>query len=498
MGAAMSNIIKGLEVSRKKYFFLVFATFISFLTIFFVTTSHSFADGPGIGIGDGPGTGGTDCNVGVSSNDCGGGEHEVNYPNPGTPGTPSAPPTTGVGATVKNASGYVDFFNNDAYERVGLMISEPPARAECSSAAGAVGAYAWSGARVSVTWRIDTISQEVVVGSGRILGIKCIPMKKTVENLECVVGISTQIDMLAPTRKTIAPHKYKSSAYDKKQNMKNCVSSQGLSDYRKASITEYGRYHAYAQSTTQRVQNVTFSSRVPGSNFSVSQFSVQGPRVLKPMKNNYAQQTCGEFLISTKRSSAFKGDPTFTQDDCPTTAKGSFECTASDTTWINGQKAKTATVFRDGEANNVTFSVPKLSGDTFVKKSQSLVKTRIFRTGTPWDDSATKAKTPLQITKKGSSTPLKINSKDRSSYTSGGINSYDVHGYLASEAKDPTKLRNEYVLEGKWKVETKVIQAFFADGSITVVDGPTRTITSTATCMSPEVSLNFVRGVNAY
>lgn len=358
--------------------------------------------------------------------------------------------------------------------------------------------YTWAGARIRYNYNVNAATNIKVPGSEVVTEIKCIPAKKSVKTLECVVKMYAQVDFVHPTRKMIVKNEKKSD-FASNKTYENCVKSQKDKVSANAKLDEYGRYHAYAQSYTQRVKRVVYSGRVPEKDtIRLEFFTIEGPVVQKPMKHNYAQNTCAEFIVSPKRSEAYKGSPKFTQDDCPKTTAGSFQCNASDTTWINGQKSKSATVFRDGKPNTVTFSVPKLSGNTYVKNSQELVKTRIFRTGTPWDTSATKTRTPLQIMKAGSKTPLKINSKDRSSYTAGGISKYDVYGYLASEAKEPTKLRNEYVLEGEWRIETKILKSFFSNGTVEIVDGPTATITSTATCLSPEVSLNFVRGVNAY
>lgn len=417
----------------------------------------------------------------------------VSYGNP--PGLP-------IGVTIEAGNSrkqvdFVDFLNENNGEMVGRVVAEPTAREKCGIGAGAVSTV-WVGAKVGTSWSVTESPDGYldVPGSGTVDSVKCISMKQSVEVLECVVSIKGSIEMTEPGKKSLGS-KTQPSPFGKKKTLKNCRASQKISLKLRAEIKEYGRYTARSTGFTQRVKNTVTENPLRGT--TSAKFEIVGPVVQKPERVNYAQKTCAG---TKQKSTPFTGKVDFTQDDCanpPTTeTSGGFQCKASDTTWVNGKKAKSATVFRDGSANTVTFSVPKLSGKTFVKNSQSIAKTRISRSGTPWDKSATKDKTPLQIMKKGSTSPLKVNSRDTTAYVNGGISSYHVYGYLASDAKAPTKLQNEFVLQGKWKVETQIITEIKLDGTMVLKAGPTKTITSTATCLSPEVSLNFVRGVNAY
>lgn len=362
----------------------------------------------------------------------------------------------------------------------------------------------WVGAKVTVVWEVDE-SGNYNQGYATYKSLKCIAKKTTVQPIECVVAMKINFSMTYPTTK-VKYEKYKPSDFGKKPTFKNCVASHkesislpaGKKNASKNTATEYGRYIVASTGWTQRGEEVTVVN--PIRNTTEKTFKLTGSVVEKPVKYTYIQHTCDEYRQGAKSKEVYTKNKKYTQDDCARATsqeEGDFQCNAIDNTWINGQKSKKATLFRDGGANRVLFSVPKLSGTTYVKGSQKLAKTRLFRTGTPWDSSVSKTRTPVQIMKAGSSTPLKINAQDRTSYTTGGITEYDIRGYLASEAESPTTLQNEYVMEGKWKVITRRISEVTVTGKVKLVE-TTAVIDSTATCMSPVVSLNFVRGVNSY
>lgn len=176
-------------------------------------------------------------------------------------------------------------------------------------------------------------------------------------------------------------------------------------------------------------------------------------------------------------------------------------CTVPDKVTVNGETVKAPankpfTLFRDADENSVVFEEPKVKVKGLVTKTP--IATRLLRSGTPWASDLTAKSNYVTLAPANSSDKVSDVTSEGLTFKSKIVTDYEASARMASDAKKPTVLQNVTEMAVTRNMTVTKIISWNPKTDKFKTKTSTVEVTSDFICESPEVKLNFVRGVNAY
>lgn len=176
-------------------------------------------------------------------------------------------------------------------------------------------------------------------------------------------------------------------------------------------------------------------------------------------------------------------------------------CTVPDKVTVNGETVKAPankpfTLFRDADENSVVFEEPKVKVKGLVTKTP--ISTRLLRSGTPWASDLTAKSNYVTLAPANSSDKVSKVTSEGLTFKSKIVTDYEAAARMASDAKKPTVLQNVTEMAVTRNMTVTEVISWNPKTDKFKTKTRTREVTSDFICESPEVKLNFVRGVNAY
>lgn len=360
------------------------------------------------------------------------------------------------------------------------------------------------GANVTYQHLYNIDLQSFVVGEIRMYSAGCIDMGVETANHICVLKIDLSVEKTNnPNRGILAEKTVTEGGWTggkSKAAIRKCDESSVRGVLSKK-LTEYGRYKGTAVVHYQPVQVVVTTDPIKET----STREVTLGKAFTRTSNVYAQKTCAAgadgFRTDTSKQKVFVGDWTFTHTDCRTDTPPNpvrYSCVPMDhsapSRTVNGKARNNAQLFRDGEANELRWSVLEPEGD-FIW--DGVARTRFLRNedGTPWEVTPGNPLFSLNISKAKNN--RFASNPTRTSWLKNGPHSTAyVRGYWASTAGQPTEITPVWRYEGRMRV--RVPDGFEFNTKTNqweVTSYRNEYYDSTAECVGPRIRLNFVRSV---
>lgn len=381
--------------------------------------------------------------------------------------------------------------------------------------AGTIGAYAYDqcgpeterriGANVTYQQLYDRSTGSYFVDVPlRMHSASCINLGVETANHTCVLKIDLSIEKTNnPNRGILAEKTVTEGGWTggtSKAAIRRCDESSVRGVLSKK-LTEYGRYKGTAVVHYRPVKVVVTTDPINNT----SNREVTLGKAYTRNSNVYAQKTCAAgadgFRTGTSRQEVFVGDWTFTHTDCRTDTPPNpvrYSCVPMDPSapsrTVNGKARNNAQLFRDGEANELRWSVLEPEGD-FIW--DGVARTRFLRNedGTPWEVTPGNPLFSLNISKAKNN--RFASNPTRTSWLKNGPHSTAyVRGYWASTAGQPTEITPVWRYEGRMRVRVPDGFEFNTEtNQWEVTSYRNEYYDSTAECVGPRIRLNFVRSV---
>lgn len=414
---------------------------------------------------------------------------------------------TGIHATAtyitkEYFSGVVDFRNgrNDAKGAKAKISSV--ARQKCNLGGNRSTDYV--GARVGMNMTTIKVHQFRNGHKGKLLkttrkyatsSVKCLTLQYSFRDLRCFVDANGGINKVTPNRHTIKTASKKTPYGNGNKSYVGCMNSQSISLSVSTKLSEFGRYEAWAK---HRYQNIEV--RIPTK---ADPITGQWPATIVTaryaMTNSttnysYAQLTCRGVDIGRTKA-VWSGSWNWDHTDCgPGKSGGPPVYTCSDINSkakINGQSTNSATIFRDGEENTLSFPKTTVKGPGAKVHS---TKTQVLRSGTPWNTNSTMSAraNDFQLKANGKGTSV-FSSNKGTPWMSGNINSYSFSSVWSSDKGSPTTLRPRYEFDVSLTLPTATITSWnLSTGNIYYTE-TTTPVRAKAVCEGTPVSIDVVR-----
>lgn len=211
------------------------------------------------------------------------------------------------------------------------------------------------------------------------VGFRCLyPPRTQLVTQRCIISTTAVVEMIVPTRKTLASKTSPSGFAENSGDWDACVTARSFADA-EVSITEQGFYHATVKN---RVQNVVYELSLTADDVTGE---MPGPRKVSasPAYDTTPTAITGSLHCSTKWVSpavqrADYNDTSSCQKT-PDNPNGVFQCSLNDVPKINGYDARPKydpvtkknhymQILGNGEGNKVTFN-QRISGDNLTVTS---------------------------------------------------------------------------------------------------------------------------------
>lgn len=345
------------------------------------------------------------------------------------------------------------------------------------------------GASVKYSIEYDPATDSFIQSSAKILDVSCRYLTKTTSHTSCVVRSEATITMAEPSTEALGSSSDTSAFGRGDHSVSACANSRtyaGMS----VDVVKFGRY--LADAVTYRVP-VTIETSTDGiTGATTSEVVSIGSEYQTNLRQARGQLTCSGW------ANEWSGSPSWTASDCgPSTSTPRYECTAVDPTTpaleINGQPTNTATAFRSGDANAITWSRLQPTGDFIA--DDGVGTTRFLRSGTPWKPTQLSLSTADALVGLSTSPHNKMSmftSDDGTAFIAGQIATAYVRGYWASDAGSPTLVAPTWLRSGHMDTTSVRITGVDSDGNWTT-ESSTVSVATTAVCSGPSASLAFVR-----
>lgn len=466
----------------------------------FATASHAFGtEGGGDGGGDGP-PGGVDIPAPECQPNCtpppggdGGGDGDDGNGN-------DDPQYKWINQTTR-----IDFRDppKDTWSQAVIL---PYAKGHCFSG-NHVGNVIGADVEYSRLYSVDTDSF-VEGDSGFKQGsVTCIELDITRTNHVCVIKVELSITQTAgvgvPPQATLAEKTVTSGGWRTGQTVKQCENSSVYGKINR-DIKEMGRYRADAVVHYRNI--VAINTYDPILKEKTVEIEERGDYTRR--NTMYAQKTCeagaAGLRTGADRDRVFRGSGwSWTHADCgpdTTPEPQRYECVAADSSVpgraVNGTARNRATLFRDGNANELTWGILRPSSP-FQRDGGS--STRFYRNedGTPWKETKSDPLLSLNISKNKANNRF-ASKETRTSWLSGGPHSTAyVRGYWASTDGKPTYINPVWRYEGTMPLRVAERLEFNTEtNEWSVAEWRTERVPSTATCEGPKIRLTFVRATS--
>ncbi|BDZ62507.1 hypothetical protein Lsed01_00838 [Demequina sediminis] len=330
-------------------------------------------------------------------------------------------------------------------------------------------------------------------------GISCIyPPSHRDVTVRVVLDANIAIQQVQPEEKTLRT----ASATTRWGNGERTLAAAYDSDSAQAavstSITEFGRYQLAGTARAQYVTIRTYSSNTDqfGNTYEDEVINT-GAIFNASVTNARGQLDCANGWSNDW----LPGSWNYEYADCAptsTTNTPAYQCVADDgpAVTINGEARTSAALFRNGEANPVTFAAVRPSGLSNLHAE----RTRWTRNedGSPWRAEAGRklsvANANFKLSRQEKGQQLFINDT-ASAWNSGIITDLYVHGTWASGNGLPNVVTPHYSYQGTRQVESVTITGVNSDGSWETTSS-TQNVTAMALCDGTPLSVEFVRAVS--
>lgn len=411
---------------------------------------------------------------------------------------------TATYVTKQYFSGVVDFRTGRNDAKGAKDQIRQLAYAKCRLAPWVNGTREYVGARIGMNVTTTRVHQYHKGIKGKLLktthkyaasSANCLTLDFTIRDLRCYVDANGGIRMVTPSSSTLKTASKKTPYGNGNKSYVGCMNSQSISLSVNTKLSKFGRYEAWAKHRYQniKVKIPTKADPVTGKWPATTVVSRSG-LINSTTNYSYAQLTCRGAEVGRTKA-VWKGSPKWDYTECgPDSSVGTPIYTCSNvngTAKINGQSTNSATIFRDGEENSLTF--PKVT----VKGSGAKVhstKTKVSRSGTPWNTNGTvNARTndfQMKANGKGSSV---FNSNKGTAWMSGNINSYTFSSVWSSDKGSPTVLKPTYEYDLSLTVPTITITQWNLSTGDVYYTRSTASVRAKAVCEGKPVSIDVVR-----
>lgn len=412
--------------------------------------------------------------------------------------------STATYVTKQYFSGVVDFRSGRNDAKGAKDQIRALAFAKCRLAPWVNGTREYVGARIGMNVTTTKVYQFHNGQKGKLLktshryaasSANCLTLEFSIRDLRCFVDANGGIKMVTPSSSTLKTASKKTPYGNGNKSYVGCMNSQSIALSVNTKLTKFGRYEAWAKHRYQniKVKIPTKADPVTGRWPATTVVSRSG-LINSTTNYSYAQLTCRGANVG-KSKSVWSGSWNWNHTDCgPGSGGGTPVYTCSNINGkatINGQARNSATVFRDGEENSLSF--PKVT----VKGSGAKVhstKTQVLRSGTPWNtNGSVNARTndfQMKANGKGSSV---FNSNKGTPWMKGNLNSYTFSSVWSSDKGSPTTLRPRYEFDLTLTLPTITITQWNLSTGDVYFDRGTAPVRAKAVCEGKPVSIDVVR-----
>lgn len=325
--------------------------------------------------------------------------------------------------------------------------------------------------------------------------VNCLTLQFSYKTVNCFVDASGSIKMVTPSSSTIKTAQSKTSYGNGNKSYAGCMNSQSVNISINVTISKFGRYEGAAKYRYEQVRVKYPLNANPLTGAWAKPEIIARHGITNSSYNySYAQLTCRGGTVG-KTKAVWSGSWKWDHTDCgPNSGGGSslYTCTGvNNKAKINGQSTNSATVFRDGEENSLTF--PKMGVKGPGAKVHS-TKTQVLRSGTPWNTNGTVSarSNDFQLKANGKGSSL-FNSNQGTPWMSGNVNSYSFSSVWSSDKGSPTTLRPRYEMDLTLSVPTiQITQWNLTTGNI-YFNRTTTPVRAKATCDGQPVTIDVVR-----